>query len=155
MPSLCPSASSLSDYIAGTVMAQHFIKICCDLNTFLQTMKGCHLQLHSFQSCTGFSLPAHTDWCVCTRSSIVSHHLGKNIIAKCLAREQQQKQKPGFEDRKEKGICAKLAQQQNTLRWYTVRSWCPSCPVQLLCKPNVHCLYTISGAYWKTCESSL
>lgn len=41
---------------------------------------------------------------------MVSHHLGKkNIIAKWLARDEQQKKKPEFEDWKEQRICAKLA----------------------------------------------
>lgn len=66
-------------------------------------MKGCHVQLHSFLSWRGSSLPVHTDWCVYTHGSIVSHHLGKNIIAKLLAREQKQKQEPGLEDWKGAG----------------------------------------------------
>ncbi len=48
-------------------MGRHFSEICCNLyKTFLRTVKGCHVQLHSFLSWTGSSLPVHADWCVYT-----------------------------------------------------------------------------------------
>lgn len=125
-------------------MARYFTEICCNLNKAFSTD-------NERLSCTTpwlsdlNRLPGHPDWCVYTHASIVSHHLGKNIIAKWLARERKQKQEPGFEDWKEQGICAKLALQQRTLRWCSIGRWCPSCSVQLLYKANVHCLQELTG----------
>ena len=103
-------------------------------------MKSCHVQLHSLLSWTGSSLPLHTDWCVYTDSSLVSLHLGKNIIAQWLAGEQTQRQNSGFENQKEKRFCTKPALEQNILRGYGIRRESPSSSVQFLYKANVHCL---------------
>lgn len=83
----------------------------------------------------------HSDWCVYAHSSVVSHHLGKKKYhskVACQWRTTKAKARiwrlEGAENVCQSGSAAE------TLRWYRVRRWCPSCCVLILYKANVHCL---------------
>ena len=130
-------------------MAQHFHETCYNFeNTILQTMKGSHVQLHSFLSWTGSSLPVHTDWCVYTHNSIVSHHLGKISSHSDLPANKNKSKCQDLKTRNKQRICARLAPRAGNCVWW----WCLGCPAQILYNANMLCLYTISEAYWKKWE---
>lgn len=72
---------------------------------------------------------------------MVSHHLGKKKYhseVTCQGRTTKAKARiwrlKGAEDLCQTGSAAE------TLRWHSMRRWCPSCCVQLLYKANGHCL---------------